>query len=307
MKDPTQEYIESYREVFEKDAQRRRKAAEVNEEVANLGADVIERGTRKLLKKHEVDIEELEKSNEQLSQKLSERIHQIDEELSHLPEDYENNRRRLMLLTQQAGCAQSKDPCAWPPPMAIFNDIPRPCHDGCRVEVSNDPALGRVYPVLNMRGTGWSRMRTGEVYCEYIWAFDTTSTGRYLINPQLEFHGRVVQTREHHCYADTSGTGWEYRLTMGHAQPPDIPSPIFTDMEGTLPHVAGSFRYDGFRVPNYMPILSGTHRTYIHVGLHLRVSARSQYATVQVNFGDPSSENFIGMPWLCWLPPGEWP
>lgn len=306
MKDPIQQYIEDYREVFEKACKRRARAAELDDEVANLGADVIAKGARDLIKKHGVDIEALEKSNAQLSKGLAERMVKIDEELSHGPEDMDDVRRRAMMV-QQAAFAEPKDPCLWAPPTAIFNDIPMPCRNGCRVEISNDPLLGRIYPVLQMTGTGWSRMRTGEVYAEYLWAFFTTRTGRYLINPQIEFHGRVSQTREHHCYADTSGTGWNYQLTMGHAQPPDIPAPIFTDMEGTLPHVAGTFRYDGFRWPNYMPVLLGQHLTYIHVGLRFRVSARSRYASVTVNFGDPRADNFIGMPWLCWLAPGEWP
>jgi hypothetical protein len=308
MKDPIKEYIEAYREVFEGEVARRRKALELDLEVANLGADVIEEGERKLLAQHGVNIEELEKSNAQLSKQLAERVRKIDEELSHAPENFEEGRQRLRLVMQQvAACPQAKDPCIWSPPV-IFNGIPGPCHNGCAVEVTNDSRLGRVYPVLTIRGTGRRGMRTGEVYCEYIWAFYTSSTGRYLVNPFLEFHGRIVQTREHHWFVRTSGTGWTYQLTMGHAQPgTPVPSPVFVDMEGTLPWIGGTFRYDGERTPNYMPFLLGGHWTYIHVGLRFRVSARSRYASVSVNFGNPRSDNYISITPLCYSVPGEWP
>lgn len=307
MKDPIQEYLDEYREVFNEASKRRERAAKINEKAANLGADVIEKGARRLLKQQDVDIDELETVNKQLSKQIQTRIDKIDEELSHAPPDFEENRRRRDLMMQIAATPDVKDPCITPPPVAIFNDIPRDGGDGCRVEVTNNAALGRVYPVLIVRGTGWDHMLTGEVYCEYIWAFRTSTTGQYLINPYIEFHGRVVQTREHHCYSNTSGSGWDYQLTMGHAQPPDIPSPLFTDMEGTLPHVAGTFRYDGERTPNYMPFLYGDRLTFVHIGLRFTVSARSRHATTQVNFGDPGDENFIGIHHFCWQPPGTWP
>ena len=309
MKDPIQEYLEAYRKVFEREIENRKRALELDLEVANLGVDVIEKGARKLLAQHGVNIAELEKSNAQLSKKLAERVSKVDEKLSQAPENFEKGRRHgLRLVRQQvAACPQTKDPCIHPP-VAIFNDISGPCHNGCTVEVANDTLLGRVYPVLTMRGTGWNRMRTGEIYCEYIWAFYAPSTGRYLVNPFLEFHGRIVQTREYHCYADTSGTGWSYRLTMGHAQPgTPVPSPIFEDMEGTLPGIGGTFRYDGDRTPNYMPFLLGGHLTYIHVGLTFRVSARSRYASVGINFGDPREDNYIAIDPLCYSLPGTWP
>ena len=308
MRDHMQEYIEAYREVFQKESARRAEALKLNEEVANLGVDVIERGARKLLAQQNVNIEELEESNEQLSTRLAERVRTIDSRLSEAPEEFEADRQRRVLMMQQVACSQHRNDCLWTPPLVIFTDIPVPCHDGCQVEVDYDTSLGRVYPILVVRGTGWDHLRSGEIYCEYIWAFRTSRTGRYLVNPCLEFHGRIVQAREYHCYSDSSGTGWDYQLRIGHSQPEGpVTSPIFTDMEGSLPRVPGALRYDGFRWPNYMPYLAGGFLTYIYVGLHFRASARSRYATVNFNFGDPRGENFIAMPWLCYLPPGEWP
>jgi predicted translin family RNA/ssDNA-binding protein len=52
-----QEYIEAYREVFQKESARRAEALKLNEEV-------IERGARKLLAQQNVNVEELEASND---------------------------------------------------------------------------------------------------------------------------------------------------------------------------------------------------------------------------------------------------
>jgi hypothetical protein len=298
MKDPIQEYIEAYREVFEKEVKRRAKALELDEEVANLGVDVIEKGARKLLTKYGVDIEELEKSNEQLSKRLAERMGKIQEELSHAPENVEEDRRRFALMIQRAACAKQKDPCVPLPPVAIFTDISRTCNNGCRVEVSGETSLGRVYPYLHIRGTGWSGMRTGEITCEYIWTFIPDEAGTYLVNPLLEFHGHYSAAVEYHCYSNSSGTGKDYELAIGHSQ--ESPYPTFTDMDGTLPHVAGTWRYDGVRWPNYLCFLEGGHRTYVNVRLRFRVSARSRYASYTLNFGTPPDENFIVMPTLCY-------
>ncbi len=113
MKDPVQEYIEAYREVFAKDMKLRARAAALNEEAANLGVDVIEKGARELLAKYKVDIDEIEKSNEQLSQRVAKRVQKIDEELSHVPEGFKDDRRRLSLM-QQVGCLRHTDPYLWP-------------------------------------------------------------------------------------------------------------------------------------------------------------------------------------------------
>ena len=300
MKDPIEKYIEEYRKVFEKEAKRRAKALELDEEVANLGVDVIEKGARKLLTKHGVDIDELEKSNEQLSRRLAERMVKIQEKLSHAQENVEKDRRRLALMMQQASCAKQKDPCVPLPPITIFLDIPIPYHDGCRVEVSAETLLGRVYPYLQVRGTGWSGMRTREITCEYIWTFRPDATGTYLINPMLEFHGYYSAALEYHCYSDSSGTGMSYELSIGHSQ--DNPYPTFTDMDGTLPHIAGAWRYDGVRWPNYFCFLEGGRQTYVNIRLRFRVSARSQYASYTLNFATPPAENFIAIPMLCYGP-----
>ena len=304
-----EEYIEAYRQVFQEKTQRRAGALELDEKVANLGAAVIEKGARDLLKEQDVDIEKIEESNEQLSMRLAERLRTVDEELSKAPEDMEEERQRYAFMMKQRVSAQQEDPsdpCVESPPRVIFTDIPRTCSDGCRVEMASDRSLGRAYPVLVVRGTGWNQMRTAEVYCEYLWAFSPRTTGLHYINPHIEFHGRVVMAFEHHCYSDSSGTGYDFELTMGHAQPTaGTVSPVFTRVPLTLPHVAGTLRYDGFRWPHYECHLQGGHRVYIHVGLRFWVSARSRYASVNFNFGDPRSDNFIGMPWLCYLGPGD--
>lgn len=263
MKDPIEEYIEAYREVFEKEAKRRAKALELDEEVANLGVDILEKGARKLLTKHGVDIEELEKSNEKLSKRLAERMNKIQEKLSHAPENVEEDRRRFALMMQRAACAKQKDPCVPLPPVAIFTDIPRPCHDGCRVEVSGETSRGRIYPYLHIRGTGWSGMRIGEITCEYIWTFIPDETGTYLVNPFLDFNGYYSAAVEHHCYSNSSGTGKDYELAISHSQ--GSPYPTFMEMDGTLPHIAGSWRHDDRRTSNYFCFLEGGRRAYINV------------------------------------------
>lgn len=59
------------------ESERRARAAELDDEVANLGVDLIAKGACELIDKHEENIETLEKSNAQPSKTLDEKIAEL--------------------------------------------------------------------------------------------------------------------------------------------------------------------------------------------------------------------------------------
>jgi hypothetical protein len=217
MEELVRQYIEAYRETLEAEIGRRRAALNLADQAANLGTRAIEKGIRRLSKEAGLSLKDLEKSNKQLSKQVARRVRKIDQRLCRMPDAVERERARR--LETKKACAEKEeldDPCRWRP-LAIFA-YPVISPSGCRVEIGENEALGRTYPVVVVTGTGTNRLRTAEVFCAYLWEFVPDSTGVYAISAELQFSGRIVQTREYHCYADTSGTGWEYELRMGHDQ-----------------------------------------------------------------------------------------
>jgi hypothetical protein len=297
MEELVRQYIEAYRETLEAEIGRRRAALNLADQAANLGTRAIEKGIRRLSKEAGLSLKDLEKSNKQLSKQVARRVRKIDQRLCRMPDAVERERARR--IETKKACAEKEeldDPCRWRP-LAIFA-YPVISPSGCRVEIGENEALGRTYPVVVVTGTGTNRLRTAEVFCAYLWEFVPDSTGVYAISAELQFSGRIVQTREYHCYADTSGTGWEYELRMGHDQAggPTSVSPL----EGTLPRGGGAMRYDGIRTANHMAMLEAGRSTYVFVTQRFTVHARSRYASVSFNFGDPSPDNYIDVPWMCW-------
>ena len=55
MKDQIQEYLSEYREKFKKEAAKRKEARKLEDDLANLGCDVIEKGAFNILKQYNVD------------------------------------------------------------------------------------------------------------------------------------------------------------------------------------------------------------------------------------------------------------
>lgn len=297
------ECLDVYREDLEKRMKLRGEALAHDMEAANLGVDVIERGARDLMVKFGVDIDELEKSNDELSQALEKRRIEIDDKLRSIPDDAREERRRLNFLMQQAACIKG-DPCIPGPATAIMAMVAGECDDAnCQASTSVDHDLGRVHLELRVRGERTSRMRSGEVWALFIWRFTPAEAATYVINPLIEFHGRYASSREYHCYADTSGSGHEFAAYIGHSQPGCCGVlPSFSRVGVTLPLVAGAMRYDGYSTPNYICHLEAGHETHVQVALQFRCNARSRYAACSYNFGDPPSDNYIAMPRLCFTP-----
>jgi hypothetical protein len=296
MVDRIQKFIKSYEKTFAKDVERRREELKLAEEVANLGAAVIAKGAKKLIKRAGLEFDDLEKSNKQLSKRIKDRVTKIDRKLSKMPDRVRSQRQHRLLMAQDISCRKkTEDPCLWSP-AAIFTAPVRTC-DGCTVEISHDVSLGRTYPVLTVTGSGTGGMRIGEVYSVYIWTFIPETSGAYAISANIEFSGRLVGTREYHCYADTSGSGYNYELGFGHSQ--EGSTSEFSILEGTLP-TNGSLRVDGTRTANQTAFLEANQRAYVILTQRFTVSARSRYATQIVNFGSPASDNYIDVPWMCW-------
>ena len=64
----------------------------------------------------------------------------------------------------------------------------------------------------------------------------------------------------------------------------------------------GHGRIDTWRWPNYSSVfLRRGIETEVLVRIRLRAAARCRYARSEMNFGDPPTDNFIGIPWLCWM------
>ena len=289
-------FIELYEQTFLEDIERRKEELELAEEVANLGVSERENGVKTLIQKTGLDFDELENSNTQLSKKVQARVAEIDGKLSNMPSWVRSQRQHRFLMTQDVSSRKkTDDPCLWRP-ATILTAVVRNC-DGCTVSISNDVSLGRTYPVLIVRGSGRSSMRIAEVYSVYIWTFVPDTSGAYAFSANIEFSGRSVGSREYHWFSDTSGSGYNYELCFGHGQAGYTGE--LSVLDGTLP-TNGSLRVDGTRNANHMAFLEANERAYVLLTQRFTVSARSRYATQTFNFGSPASDNYIGIPWMCW-------
>ena len=98
--DQIQKFINSYEKTFAQDIKQRSEELELAEEVANLGAAVIEKGAQKLIKRAGLEFEELENSNMQLSKRIKERIAKIDDKISNMPSRVRSKRQHRLLMAQ---------------------------------------------------------------------------------------------------------------------------------------------------------------------------------------------------------------
>ena len=133
--------------------------------------------------------------------------------------------------------------------------------------------------------------------CDYLWSFIPDRTEGHWITPHIEIHGYQVITLEPHCGYDSSGTTREFEILMDVSQT----GPLRPEsMLG--PENLGHGRIDTWRWRNHPEaFLRAGIRTWVVVRIRLRAVARCRYARSSMNFGNPPAENFIGMPWLCWM------
>lgn len=299
MKDTVEEFIKSYEVKFKEEVAQRHTVRQQEIEFSNLGQNVIDAGFEKLVKKlaPEFDLKSLEKDNAELSKKLERSVRKATEKMGKMPEAAVKRARREMRMMQEVAIPHHHSGCVPSPPLAIFPDADGPTSGSNRCEVTTNIALGRIYPVINVWGTGRSGLRESEVICDYLWSFIPERSEAHYITAHVEIHGWQVITLEHHCFHHSDGTTREFELLMDVSQT-GILSPVTIGGPENLGHG----RIDTWRYPIFTSAyLRGGRRTWVLVRVRLRALARCEYARSEMNFGDPSEDNFIGMPWLCWM------
>jgi hypothetical protein len=298
MKDEIDEFIEIYGNQFKKEMELRKVARQQEQEFADLGQAVIEKGFQDLVGKlaPNIDWKKLDKENTALSEKLAQRVAKAEKEMGKMPDSARTKAKRLMRVMQETAIPHHHSGCVPAPPLAIFEHADGPTEGSNICEVSSDLASGRIYPNINVWGTGRSGQRDSEVICDYLWSFIPDRTEGHWITPHIEMHGYSVITLEHHCFYDGYGHR-EFEILMDVSQTGILTAESMSGPEG-LPHG----RIDTWRWPNYSSaFLRAGARTWVMVRIRLQGVARSKYSRSSMNFGDPMRENFIGMPWLCWM------
>jgi hypothetical protein len=200
-------------------------------------------------------------------------------------------------MMQEVAIPHHHSGCVPAPPLAIFPDADGPTEGSNRCEVTTDIALGRIYPRINVWGTGRSGLRNSEVICDYLWSFIPDRSEAHYITAHVEIHGWQVITLEHHCFHHSDGTSREFELSMDVSQ-----SGILSPEAIGGPEDLGHGRIDTWRWPIFTSAyLRGGRRAWVLVRIRLTAQARCKYARSEMEFGEPPADNFIGMPWLCWM------
>jgi hypothetical protein len=299
MNDPVDEFIEKYKTQFQSEVAHRQALRMQEREFSNFGQDIIDRGFEKLVEKiaPDVDLKALEKENDALSKKLAKKVEKAEKEMLRMPESAHLKSVRLMRMMQETAIPHHHSGCIPSPPLAIFHHADGPTEGSNRCDVTTNIALGRIYPIINVWGEGRSGLRDSEVICDYLWSFIPDRTEGHWISPHIEIHGHQVITLEHHCFHDSSGTTREFEILMDVSQTGTLSPELMSGPENL-----GHGRIDAWRWPNYSAVfLQAGRRSWVVVRIRLRAVARCKYARSEMNFGDPPAENFIGMPWLCWM------
>ena len=301
MSDLIQEYLSEYRERQGKLAEYETTQLQLEDEIANLGGDVIERGANKLLEKYDVDLESIEKENEKLNKKLCQRFKKLSEQLlkppPHVAEEDKSSRR----VIQQIASAQHKNACLVRPPEDM---IPwTSCaHGAGRCDLDTDITESHMYPVLSVTGSRRSGLRRSIAQCIFVWTFIPRVTAVYNILPYFFVHGHRVITLEYHCFHDSDGTSNSFEVSVSYSQPTFPFATGFRLLSTALP---AGLRIDTFLSGHDRIHLWEGHRVYVHVRVRLQSQARSRYATAQMNFGDPRDDNYIENSILCYSAPGD--
>jgi hypothetical protein len=299
------ECLEDYREDFARRLKERETALALDLEAANLGADVIERGQRELMREHNVDIERWETQNKELSQALKKRRQDMHAKLLQMPQSARDERRNFNLTMQKAATVKS-DPLLAGPAHEFLVGVVRECEeDDCRADTAVDYDLGRIHVDLRAQGAGTNRMRSAEIWASFIWSFTPEETSEYIVVPYVEFHGIRSCNREYHCYSDGSGTGTEFNAYIGFSQPSaggGVLPGNFRRIDMSLPPSGAVMRCDGIAAAPYIATFFRDHEVHLQVSLQFRCNGRSRYCGCELNFGNPRSDNYITMPWLSYNP-----
>jgi len=297
-KDEIDEFIEIYENQFKEEMEGRKAVRKQEAEFTDLGQAVIDRGFQELVKKlaPNFDWERLDKDNDALSKKLEKRVAEAEKEMVMMPDAAIAKSTRLMRVMQETAIPHHHSGCVPAPPLAIIVDADGPTGGRDTCEVSANRALGRVYPNINVWGSGRSGQRDAEVVCDYLWSFIPNRTEGHWITPHIEMHGYSVITLEHHCFHDGYGHR-EFEIQMDVSQ-----SGVLRLESMSGPEILPHGRLDTWRWPNYSSaFLRAGVRTWVVVRIRLKGVARSKYSRSSMNFGAPPTENYIGMPWLCWM------
>jgi hypothetical protein len=297
MKDPVDKYIAAYKEQFNKEMKNRHAVRSEENEFLNLGQNVIDKGFGKLVSKIAPDfsIDALDKDNAKLSKKLNAKVNKATEKMRDMPDLASRISTRNMRMMQEVAIPHHHSGCIPYPPLTILTDADGPTEGSNLCEVTTNVALGRIYPHINVFGTGRSGLRDSEVICDYLWSFIPDRSEGHYVTAHVEIHGFEVITLEHHCFHDSEATR-EIELLMDVSQSgPLSPEPI------SGPQNLGHGRIDTWRWPIHTSaFLEAGRRAWVVVRVRVKASARCRYARSEMNFGNPTDSNYIGMPWLCW-------